>query len=194
MGLAAQKSLNVYAVAEAEAYFRKALATYERDPSCAEPLPAARAVVGLLETLMLKSDYRDAGNVAERFMPVVMQAGETPELVAAYYYRTLSLVQRYHLRAAYALITEAAGVAERLCDSRARAYARAGLLHCRTRLGLDTFEGAERRKAEVMADCLSFDDNFLRNSAYFFVTWDYLYRGLVKDARAIAVRLTASGR
>ena len=28
---------------------------------------------------------------------------------------------------------------------------------------------------------------------YFFVTWDYIYRGLVKDARAIAIRLIASG-
>jgi hypothetical protein len=74
--------------------FSQGVGDLRADPSCAEPLRAARAVVGLLETLMLKSDYRDAGNVAERFMPVVMQAGETPELVAAYYYRTLSLVQR----------------------------------------------------------------------------------------------------
>ena len=75
--MAASKSLNVYAVAEAEVFFRKALATYERNPSCAEPLPAARAVVGLLEALMLKSDYRDAGVCAEKLMPVVLQAGET---------------------------------------------------------------------------------------------------------------------
>ena len=189
---AARKSLNVYAIAEAEAYFRRALATFERDSSSAEPLEAARVVVGLLETLMLKSDYRDAGMIAETYMPLVKQAGETPELVTAYYYQTLSLVQRYELRAANELMTEAVAIAERVGDGRARAYARAGLLHCRTRLGLDTLEEAERRKAEVMADCQQFGDNFLRNSAYFFVTWDYLYRGLIKDARAIAIKLIAS--
>jgi hypothetical protein len=125
-------------------------------------------------------------------MPIVKRTGETPELVTAYYYQTLSLVQRYELRAGLALMTEAVAVAARLGDGRARAFARAGLLHCRTRLGLDTLEEAERRKTEVMADSLRFGDNFLRNSAYFFITWDYLYRGLVKDAREIALRLIAS--
>ena len=89
-------------------------------------------------------------------------------------------------------MTEALAVAERLDDGRARAYARAGLLHCRTRLGLDTLEEAERRKAELFDDCERLGDNFLRNSVYFFASWDYLYRGLVKDARDIALRIIAS--
>jgi len=193
LALAARKSLNVYAVVEAEGHFRKALAISEKSPSCADPLIGARVVVGLLETLMLKGDYRDAGAVATKFMPVVKQAGETPELVTAYYYQTLSLVQRFELRAAHTLMSEAIEVAERVGDERARAYARAGLLHCATRLGLDTLEQAERKKAELIEACQSLDDNFLRNSVYFFVTWDYFYRGLIKDARAIAIRLIASG-
>ncbi len=193
LALAARKSLNVYAVVEAEGHFRKALAISEQNPSCADPLIATRVIVGLLETLMLKGDYRDAGAVAAKFMPVVEQAGETPELVTAYYYQTLSLVQRFELRAAHTLMSEAFEVAERIGDGRARAYARAGLLHCTTRLGLDTLEQAERKKAELIEACQTLDDNFLRNSVYFFVTWDYFYRGLVKDARAIAVRLIASG-
>ena len=190
--MAAHKSLNVYAIAEAEGYFRKALAIVEQNPTGADRLLAARVVVGLLETLMLKSDYREAGEIAEKFMPVVKGAGETTELVTAYYYQTLSLVQRYELRAGLVLMTEAIAIAERLGDERARAFAGAGLLHCRTRLGLDTFEEAERRKADVMTDCLRLGDNFLRNSAYFFITWDYLYRGLIKDAREIALQLIAS--
>jgi class 3 adenylate cyclase/tetratricopeptide (TPR) repeat protein len=193
LSLAARKSLNVYSIPEAEGYFRKALAIFEQHPSCADPLRAARGVVGLLETLMLKSDYRDALEIAAKFMPVVRQAGETPELVSAYYYQTLSLVQRYELSSAHALMSEAFEVAERIGDGRARAYARAGLLHCRTRLGLDTLEEAERRKAELMEDCLKFDDNFLRQSIYFFVIWDYFYRGLIKNAREVAIRLIASG-
>jgi class 3 adenylate cyclase/tetratricopeptide (TPR) repeat protein len=193
LSMAARKSLNVYSIPEAEGYFRKALAIYGEHPSCADPLLAARGVLGLLETLMLKSDYREAGKIAEQFMPVVKQAGETPELVTAYYYQTLSLVQRYELSAAHALMTEALSVAERIGDQRARAYARAGLLHCRTRLGLDPLEEAEQRKAELLEDSRKFDDNFLRNSTYFFVIWDYFYRGLIKDARDVAILLIASG-
>jgi class 3 adenylate cyclase/tetratricopeptide (TPR) repeat protein len=193
LALAASKSLNVYGITEAEGYFRKALATFEKNPTCAEPIAAARVVVGLLETQMLKGDYRDAGAIARKFLPVVKQPGETPELVTAYYYQTLSLVQNYELRAAHALMTEALAVADRLDDGRAKAFARAGLLHCRTRLGLDTFEEAETRKAELFDDCARLGDNFLRNSVYFFASWDYLTRGLVKEARDVAIRLIASG-
>ena len=192
LALAARKSLNVYGITEAEGYFRRALTIFERNPTCAEPLAAVRVVVGLLETQMLKGDYRDAGATAQKFMPVLKHAGETSELVTAYYYQTLSLVQNYELRTAHALMTEALAVAERLHDGRARAYARAGLLHCRTRLGLDTLEEAERQKAELFDDCERLGDNFLRNSVYFFASWDYLYRGLIKDARHIALRIIAS--
>jgi class 3 adenylate cyclase/tetratricopeptide (TPR) repeat protein len=193
LAMAARKSLNVYAVAEAESYFRKALAIFDQSPSCAEPALASTVVVGLLETLMLKGDYRDAGAVAAKYMPVVKKAGETPDMVAAYYYQALSLVQKFELRSAHALMVEALEVARHLDDGRAMAYARAGLLHCRTRLGMDTLEEAERMKAGLIEDCLHFGDNFLRSSAYFHVIWDYFYRGLVSDARDIAIRLIASG-
>ena len=89
---------------------------------------------------------------------------------------------------------EALEIAERIGDGRARAYARAGLLHCRTRLGLDSFEAAEAAKAELMRDAQEFGDNFVRNAAYFAATWDYFYRGLVNEARAMAIRLIASSK
>ena len=192
LAMAARKSLNVYAIPEAEARFQQALAIFDAEPACADPPLVSRVVVGLLETLMLKSDYRKAGQVAAKYMPLVKQAGESTELVTAHYYRTLSLVQNYELRLAHETMLEALEVAERLGDRRAKAYADAGLLHCRTRLGLDDFDTAERRKAEVVEECLRLGDNFLRNSAYFFVTWDYLYRGLIKNAREIAIRLITS--
>ena len=143
--------------------------------------------------MMLKSDYREAGRIADAYMPVVKGAGETPELVVAYYYQTLTLVQRYELRAGLELMTDAIAVAEKIGDPRALAFAQAGMLHCRTRLGLDTREEAERRRRDVLESCLRLNDNFLRNSAYFFVVWDCIYRGLLKEARALAIQQIASG-
>jgi tetratricopeptide (TPR) repeat protein len=194
LAMAARKSLNVYAIPEAERGFRKALTILERAPAVAAPREAASVVVGLLETMMLKSDYREAGRIADACMPIVKGAGETPELVIAYYYQTLALVQRYELRAGLERMTDAVAVAEKTGDPRALAFARAGMLHCRTRLGLDTREEAERRRNEVLESCLSLNDNFLRNSAYFFVTWDCIYRGLLKEARALAIQQIASGQ
>jgi hypothetical protein len=191
--MAARKSLNVYSIPEAESGFRKALAIVERAPESVAPLEAASVVVGLLETIMLKSDYREAGRIADACMPLVKRAGATAELVVAYYYQTLTLVQRYQLRAGLSLMTEALAIAERLSDRRALAFAQAGLMHCRTRLGLDTREEAARRRNELLESCLSLNDNFLRNSAYFFVVWDCLYRGRLKEARSLAIRQIASG-
>ncbi len=45
----------------------------------------------------------------------------------------------------------------------------------------------------MLESCLSLNDNFLRNSAYFFVVWDCIYRGLLKEARALAIQQIASG-
>ena len=194
LAMAARKSLNVYAIPEAESGFRKALTILERAPGVAAPHEAASVIVGLLETMMLKSDYREAGRIADAYMPIVKGAGETPELVIAYYYQTLALVQRYELRAGLERMTEAIAVAEKIGDPRALAFAQAGMLHCRTRLGLDTREEAERRRKEVLESCLRLNDNFLRNSAYFFVVWDCIYRGLFKEARALAIRQMASGQ
>ena len=193
LAMAARKSLNVYAIPEAESGFRKALTILESAPGVAAPHEAASVIVGLLETMMLKSDYREAGRIADAYMPIVKGAGDTPELVIAYYYQTLALVQRYELRAGLERMTEAIAVAEKIGDPRALAFAQAGLLHCRTRLGLDTREEAERRRKQVLESCLSLNDNFLRNSAYFFVVWDCIYRGLLKDARALAIQQIASG-
>jgi class 3 adenylate cyclase len=193
LAMAGQKSLNVYAVPEAEQFYRQALAVFEAHSACADPPSVVQAVVRLLETLMLKCAYREAGQVAVKFMPFVKQAGETPDLVTAYYYQALSLVQNFDLREAHALMVEALAVAERLGDGRARAYARGGLLQCRTRLGLDSLDAADRMKAQLMDESLRFGDNFIRNASYFFASWDYIYRGLVKEAREIAMRLIASG-
>jgi predicted ATPase len=120
LAMAGQKSLNVYAIQEAERYYRQALALFEAQRGCAAPASVVQVVVRLLETLLLKSDYRDAGEVARKFMTFVKGAGETPDLVRAYHYQALSLVQNLELRPANELMVEALAVAERLGDGLAR--------------------------------------------------------------------------
>jgi class 3 adenylate cyclase len=194
LAMAGHKSLNVYATPEAERYCRRALDVFETKRDCASPPAVVRVVVRLLETLMLKGDYRDAGNIARKFMPFIRGAGESPDLVVASYYQALSLAQNFELRLAHDLMVEALTVADRLGDGRARAYARCGLLQCRIRLGLDSLEDADRMKAQLLEDSRRFGDTFIRNASFYFASWDYCYRGLVKEARETAMRLFASGR
>ncbi len=194
LAMAGDKSLNVYAVQEAERYYRDALALVEADGELAPPASVVHVVVRLLETLLLKSDYRDAGVVARKFTPFLQRAGETPDLVVAHHYQALSLVQNLELKRAHDLMVEALAIADRLGDGRARAYARGGLLQCRTRLGLDSLEEAERMKARLLEDSFRFGDNFIQNASHYFVSWDYFYRGLYSQAREGAMKLIASGQ
>ena len=193
LAMAGNKSLDTYAISEAEQYYRKALDLFEADTTCAARKSVVLVIVRLLEALILKNDNREVGVVAAKFMPFVKEAGETPELVIAYYHQCASLQQALELRSAHEVAVEALKVAERLDDGRARAYARGALLNSRIELGLDPLDVADRMKSELMEESLRFGDSFITNWSYWFVAYDYLFRGLYKEGREAAMRLLASG-
>jgi hypothetical protein len=193
LAMAGDKSLDTYAISEAEQYYRKALAIFETQSNCAASQVVVLVIIRLMENADTENDNREVGNVARKFMPFVKGAGETPEVVIAYYHQWASLYQALELRAAHEVSVEALMLAERLGDGRARAYARGSLLMSRIALGLDALEVADRMKTELMEDSLRFGDNFIINWSHFFVAFDYWYRGLFKEAPESAMRLLASG-
>jgi class 3 adenylate cyclase len=193
LAMAGDKSLDVYAVPEAEQYYRQALKLFETETTCEDKSSVVGVVVRLLETLAAKGDYREIGQVALNFMPLIKAAGETPELVIARYFQALSLLANLEIWAAHELMVEACAISERLGDGRARAYGRGGLFYMRSYLGLDPLEVADRKKAEMIEDCVLFGDAYIHNWGYYFVAWAYLYRGLYKEAREAAIELVVSG-
>ena len=193
LAMAGHKSLDVYSIAEAEQYYRQALAIFETDATCADRTAVAQAIVRLLETLAHKADHGEVGNIARKFMPFVKEAGETPALVIACYYQAMSLFYILDLRAAHDLSVEALAIAERINDGRTRAYARGGVLLTGVLLGLNSLQAADHMKEKLLEDVSRFGDSLITNFGLFFVAWDYLCRGLNKEAREAALRLIASG-
>ena len=137
LALAGNKSLDVYSLEEAEQYYRKALAIFEVHNTCADRPVVVASILRLLETLEHKSTYREMGQVARKFMPLIRKGGETTELVIASYYEGVSLLNTLDFRGAHELAAKMLAVSERLGDGRARAYARGFLLFTRFVLGLD---------------------------------------------------------
>ena len=182
LAMAGNKSLDTYAIAEAEQYYRKALGLFELHSKCAASQSVVHVIMRLLETLILKNDNREVGNVARKFMPFVKEAGETPEMVVVYYHQWASLQQALELRAAHDVSIQALEVAERIGDVRAKAYARGSLLSSRIVLGLNSLEVAEKMKSQLMDDSLGSNDNFIINWSHFFVAYDYFRRGLYMEA------------
>ena len=112
--MAGDKSLDVYSISVAEGYYRAALRIFDFQSTCADRASVVRVVVRLLEALHQKCDYRDIDRVAGKFMPLVQEAGETPELVLALYYQGLSLFASLEFPAAHRLFDDALRIAQGL--------------------------------------------------------------------------------
>jgi len=193
LSMAGDKSLDIYAILEAEQYFRQALTVFEAQKTCSDRPSVAHVAVRLLESLANKSDFRQLGEAARKFMPFVSEAGETYELVIGRCFQAESLWTTLDIRAAHELLLDAVKIAERVGDAGARTIVRSSLLFVRSFLGLDPVDAVERMKAELMDDCLRFGDNIIFNWCHFHIAWDYISRGLMVEARGVATRLIASG-
>jgi class 3 adenylate cyclase/tetratricopeptide (TPR) repeat protein len=193
LGLSGRKSLGVYSLEEAERHFRAALAVVDRSPDCASHGEIAAAAVSLLETLHLKGEVREEKAVAERYIPVLEQWGPSPQFVFALYFQSMVLAHQYDFVRAEETARRALNLAEELRDPKAAAYARQALLFCSTLLGRWPLDVAEREGAVLIADAERAGDNYVLNWAYWSVSWDYVNRGLLAEARGWAEKLTQSG-
>jgi class 3 adenylate cyclase len=193
LSMAGDKSLDVYAIPEAEKYFRQALTIFEAQKACSDQPSVAHVVLRLLETLNDKSEFRQLEEAARKFMPFVEEGGETPELVIGRCLQVSSLLRSRDIRGAHDFSLETLKIAERVGDARARAMASGNLLFMRCFLGLDPLDTAERMKANLIDDCLYIGDSIILSWSHYAIAWDYVYRGLIVEAREVAMRLIASG-
>jgi len=192
--LSARKSLGVYLLDEAEKHFREALAVVDRTPGCVDDEAFANAIAGLQEVLHLKGEVREEKSVADRYLPKLEQAGASPQLVFALHIQSTIFIHGYELERAEATSKRALEIALEIGDTRAAGYARHALMLCSTLLGRWPLDDAERFGTELVATAEQVGDNYLLNWAYWSVTWDYLTRGLIAEARVWAHKLIESGR
>jgi tetratricopeptide (TPR) repeat protein len=192
--LSGTKCLEIYSLEEAEGYFRKALRLLAQAPHCADDTAMATVVVGLLEVLYLKGDLIGLSEIAEAYIPRLEVLGDTPQLVFALYFHCMLLNHFCEFRAAETRAKSAVSIAEGLNDMRAQAYARSALLFCSIVLGRHTLEEAESEGKRVLEICAQSGDNYILNWAYWSIAWDYVCRGLTRNARNWTVQLMEAGR
>ena len=192
--LSARKALGVYLLEEAEKHFRDGLAVLDRAPGCAGDEAFANAVAGLQEVLHLKGEVREEKEIADRYLPKLERGGASPQFVFALHIQSMILAHGYEFERAEATAKRALDIALEIGDARAEGYARHALMFCSTLLGRWPLEEAERFGAEMIATAEEVGDNYLLNWAYWTVAWDYLFRGLIVEARVWAHKLIESGR
>ena len=192
--LSGRKCLDIYSLEESERYFRDALSLLTFASQSADDHARAIVVASLLEVLYLRGDLIALREVAESYIPRLQVLGDTPELVFALYFHCMLLNHYCEFRAAEERAKLAVDIAERLSDIRAQAYARSALLFCSTILGRYTLQAAEVEGSRVLDLCMRSKDNYILNWAYWSIAWDYVCRGLTKEARTWVLRLIDAGR
>jgi class 3 adenylate cyclase len=192
--LAGRKCLDIYSLEESERYFQKALSLLAAVPKCADDQAMASVVANLLEVLYLRGDLLGLREIAERYIPRLQALGDTPQLVFALWFHCMLLEHDCDFSAAEARAKLALSIAQRLNDIRAQAYARMALLFCSTILGRHRLEAAEIEGKKVLEICIRAGDNYILNWAYWSIAWDYVCRGLTREARVWALKLIDSGR
>ena len=192
--LAGRKCLDIYSLEESERYFRKALNLLGAVPKSADDRAMATVVANLLEVLYLRGDLLGLREIAESYIPRLQALGDTPQLVFALYFHCMLLEHHCDFSAAEVRAKLALSIAQRLNDIRAQAYAQSALLFCSTILGRHTLEAAELEGNRVLEICIRAGDNYILNWAYWSIAWDYVCRGLTREARVWALKLIDSGR
>jgi hypothetical protein len=89
---------------------------------------------------------------------------------------------------------ETSPIADRLGDSRSKAYSLAGEIHVSTMVApkpLHEFETLKRKAIEAASDT---SDAYIQNWIRFVIGWDEFHRGLITDARRSAHELMQVGR
>ena len=183
LALAGGKSLDIYALPEAEKYFRRALEIWEAESSCAEPAFVVQLIARLFGTLYYKCEFRELIFLANKYKPMLTGSGESADQVVARYYQLHALAMNLNLRSALDLATATLQIAERVGDPKAEAFARLGVFLTRTLLGLDSPEAADTMVRALRVDADHCDDHLFFVDSHAIIASHFISRGLHKEAR-----------
>ena len=146
--MAAKKSLDIYALEEAERYFQRALQLAEADPACVSDLEFADMLVDFTRLLNLDARLKELTDVLERHLSRIEAAGDTGYLVLVLHQYSWALLTRAQFAAAHEVGRRCMEVADRLGDKRSMAYGQSSLFTSTivSPLPLQDFEKLGRRR------------------------------------------------
>ena len=194
LSLAGNKSLGVYSLDEAETHFTAALALLEKNPNCAADNQVIEFLASYVLLLNLKRQLKVMISVIPRYLARIDRLGDDPRAVLIRHQYVVALVWSGRYREAAAMQQEISPMADRLGDSRSKAYSLAGEIHVSTVTApkpLHEFEALRREAIEAASDT---PDAYIQNWTMFVIGWEQFHRGRMNDARNAARELMQIGR
>jgi class 3 adenylate cyclase len=190
--MAARKSLGVYSLDQAAAFFARAVALVSEHSEISVGQPFRAFVVSYI--LYLQAIYEPARilDAIDKYREAWTAMGDCVEVVIVRQYEVWALFWTDRYTEARQAQQEVAAAAERIGGDTPRAYALFGdfLTDC---LECPVSEDIVERGEAAIATAVRTDDPYIITWMRFMVAWNALHRGQVARARAISGDLMKSG-
>ena len=194
LSMAGSKSLSMYSLEEASNYFTAALALLDRNPDCASDNQVAEFLEPYLRLLHFSGKFYAAIDTVERNLGRIDSLGDDPRVVLIRHHYVLALIFNHRFRDAASVQQKTLPMAERLGDSRSKAYALSAEIFVETFTApktLNDFEALERAATAAATDTA---DAHLQNHLKWHIGWKEQHLGRMNYAREWALELMQVGQ
>ena len=194
LSMSGSKSLSVYSLDEATTHFTAALTLLDQNPDCASDHQIAEFLVSYSYLLIMNGKITSAINVLQRYLGRIDGLGDDREAVLIRHHYVFALLWNRRYREAAAIQRGTSPMAERLGDSKSKAYSLTGEIHVSTLIAprsLSEFEGLKREALKAGSDT---SDAYIQALCRFVIGWEEIHRGRVNQARETARELMQVGR
>jgi hypothetical protein len=193
LSLAGSKSLGVYSLDEATNHFTAALALIDKNPKCGSDDQVAEFLVHYALLLNMSIQLKVMIDVLARYLPRIDRLGDDPRAVLIRHHYVFALLWNTRYREAAAMQRKTSPMADRLGDSRSKAYSLAGEIHVPTIVAPKQLHEFEILAREAIKAASETTDAYIQSWTMFVIAWDEFHRGRVKEARGAARALMQVG-
>lgn len=191
LAMAGKKGLDIYSLDEAERYFRRAIQVIEVDPDAASDVALGEMLAGFTQLLDLTANLPKVAELLAKHLARVTAGGDPKDLVVILHHYSWAMFMRGQFASSLDLARRCLDAADRAGDDCSFAYAQSAFLHISTIIAPLPFDEFERLAREATERSDKSEDLYLRVWVRFSVGFDYVMRGLTRDASRQADELMA---
>ena len=150
LSMAGSKSLGVYSLEEAATHLTAACFLLDNNPTCASDNQVAEFLVSYAVLLNLNDQVKVAIDVIERYLARINHLGDDARAVIIRFYYLYALIWNGRYRDAVATQRDVSPIADRLGDSRSKAYSLTGGIFASIMFAPKPLDEFERVKREAI--------------------------------------------
>ena len=192
--MAGSKSLGVYSLDEAATHLNAALALLDNNVDCASDDQVAEFLVSYAMLSNLNEQIDNMIRVIARHLARVDRLRDDQRAVLIRHQYVFALIWGARYREAASMQEETSPIADRLGDSRSKAYSLAGEIFVSTMIEPKPFADFEKLKSDAIQAASDTTDSYIQSWIRFVIGWQEFHRGRITHARDMAQELMQVGR